>query len=406
MTIACTAQRGAERGPCLGGFRLILRERRGECRRRLLAVRRLNILRKTARRLHELLRFLRERIHGFVHRPQRIQPREPAHLETRRRHRYLERTRLRLVPLQIPDHEFQRQQVACLCARLEEIPLVLDTRLFPRLVGEHRLLPRTFVHAQSAGDFRDAKVIHGVAAHVHDLVRREDEIRLRRHQFDGGDEVRLGTKLVFRAELVLKARLRGHEMNAIAATRSHRDFSREPAIRRRSERDGAARLPLLEEQFAALHRLARAHLQIDLRALQGDDAALAICHTLLRDSAIGGKMERLREFRDVGALAGVQQILPRERVAGLDAVADAGAADLHGRGKFAPLERLHVHDLRAALLALRLDLRAGRGLSREFHDHAHGVALRHDAIAAGRFLDDHLRPRDPFEIRPRQQRAQ
>ena len=48
------------------------------------------------------------------------------------------------------------------------------------------------------------EVVGSDSLHIHDLIRRQDEVLLREFQFHLRDEIRLGAQFVFRAELVLE----------------------------------------------------------------------------------------------------------------------------------------------------------------------------------------------------------
>ena len=408
-------QRGAERRPRLGEFRVELLHRaarRHTCLLHRRLVSGLGIhggLVRLAHRRVKLRRVLRERAHALAHRAQRIERLHAPHLKSRRRDRDLQRSRLRLAAFQIRRHELHREQVARLHARLEKIPLVLDARLLARRGHEHRFLPAAGIDLHEPRDFRKGEIVRCAAAEVHEFVCGENKIVLRLLEFHRGQQVGHRADFIFRAELVFKSRLRAREMHAVAAARVHRDFSREQSVRARGERHTAARLALLDEQFRVLHGLVRLQLQLDLCAFERDEGALLFRHRALRQFAIFRIAKRLLKFRDVRPLARIQQILPRERVARLDAVAHARAAHLHGRGETVAAERFHVHHLPAAAVfsvAHRLDARAVRRLAYEFDHHAHRVALRDDAVPALGLVHDHLCPRDALEICAGKKRAQ
>ena len=154
-------------------------------------------------------------------------------------------------------------------------------------------------------------------------------------------------------------------MHAVAAARVHRDFSREQSVRARGEHHGAARLTLLDEQVRALHGLVCLQLQLDLRAFERGKRAVLFRHAAVGHLAVFWKVERLCKFRHVGPLARIEQILPRERIAGLDAIPHARTAHLHGCRETIISQRLHVHHLPATGVTHRLDARAVRGLARE-----------------------------------------
>ena len=228
----------------------------------------------------------------------------------------------------------------------------------------------------------------------------------RRFEFHRRQKIRLRADFVLRRKLVFKPRLRADQSHAIAATRAHRDLSGEPSIRTRREWHRAAPLSLFDQQFGGLRGLVGLQLQLHLGAFEGNERALLFRHLALRQLAVVRVVKGLLKFRDEGPLARIEQILPRERIAGFHAIAHARAAHLHGRGEAIAAERLHVHHLPATSVAHRLDARAVCRLTGEFHDHAHRVALRHNAITSLGLVKNHFCPRDAFQICAGKKRAQ
>ena len=403
------AQRGTERRPRLGEFPVELRRRAPDRHARLLQrrlVRAAGGLVRLAHRRVKLRGILRERAHAVVQRAQRIERLHAPHLKSRSRNRHLQRTRLRLAALQIRRDQFHRQQIARLHARLEEIPLVPDAQLLARLLREHGFIPAAGIDLHEPRHFREAEVVRRGSADVHHLVCGKNEIGLRLLDLHRRQKIRLRADFIFGRKLVFKSRLRAREMHAVAAARVHRDFSREQPVRTRGEHHGAARLALLDEQIRTLHGLVCLQLQLDLRAFERGKRAVLFRHTAVGHLAVFWKVERLCEFGHIGPFARIEQILPRERIAGLDAIPHARTAHLHGCRETIISQRLHVHHLPATGVAHRLDARAVRGLAREQNLHTHRVALRHDPVAALGQLHDHLRARDALQIGPRREHAQ
>ena len=128
--------------------------------------------------------------------------------------------------------------------------------------------------------------------------------------------------------------------------------------------------------------------------------------SLVREEAVFWIMIRLFKLRDERSLARIQHVVARHRVARLDAVADIFAPDIDRRGKSVAAERLHIRRLPAVFARLGDHVRLVRPLAAKLHHDPHGVALRHQFVAALGLHEDDFRPRDAVQICRRPKRAQ
>ena len=405
------AERHVERRPSLRELRLAVRESRRARRHHLLPgrVRGLGPFKLQphhGRRVIQHRGGNRQRLYGLAQRLAAGQRREPLHLRGRGHDHDLQPPRLRLAALEVRGHELRRDEIVGLHALPGEIPVALHPRVQPRVLFQHHFLPRAIVHFHHLRDPREPHVIRRPRHDFHQLIGRSHEILRRSFKLRRRHEIRHRANLVFRAELALEIRPRRHQMQPVRARRAQRQPRREPPIRQRHQRDRHRCSAPVHAEFAALERLIRRDLQLDLRALQARQPARLFLHGLRRDLGVGGKAVGLFKGDLVRPRHGGELEVARAPIARLHPVAHVFAAHLNGCGKAVAAQRFHLGNVPPVRRADRLDVRGLRRHAFHLNDHRHRVALRHRGIARARRFDEQLRARHVLEIRARHQRAE
>ena len=101
-------------------------------------------------------------------------------------------------PFKSTASKFHRHEISRLHALLEEVPAPLDVRLRARILQQRRFLPSAVVDLHELRNLRQGEVVRGLAFHLHDFIRGQNQILLRQFQFH------LRHEIGFRAQFKLR----------------------------------------------------------------------------------------------------------------------------------------------------------------------------------------------------------